>query len=253
MLKEFFDRLREVGAEPRLVHTDDLKTVFSINGDLKEISIVPPLRGHKFTSLEGLIDYLNSDRSGIGTGVVFVGETQILAELAYMERRRETAGTALRESEEFRGLMELTKGVAQKRLWELLVTVLFDSMNKGLLLQIQNLGVKIEKDGEISIQRSGLTDAKVSAKMTITCAKAGKADERGEVNLDWTWKGRIWECWDREFEIPLTLELNVDEGLRFIFHPNRLETRLREARLALAAHLQGKLNSERFRVYEGTF
>jgi hypothetical protein len=248
------NRLIELGSSATHLRDDRLYNYVAVNGKVERIAKLNPKREHVFRSLEGFLDYLNSDKSGSGPGIIFVGEKSIVAELDYMSELRQTAALPLAHSEEYLAAQSLFSGLPQKALWRLLLTKLDGCISNELLLQISSLNVKIQADADLDIQRTGLENSRQNQTVRVTFNDPkGKGTRTAEIETAWSWVGRIWEAWDHTFEIETTMEIESNQGVQFVFHPKRLETTTRNALLALVSHVQEKVQADRFTVYEGTF
>lgn len=243
-------------------HTIDLhdsgeiivKLVVGKEGETEEHTFKkPPVeRKHSFTSLEGFLDYLNSAHCKDDAGPIFVGETDIQVDLAYGKHSIQSADVSLDLSEEYSALRRLFAGLGQKDLWRELISHLDGCIDKSLLLAIGQIKLRSNNESEVRIDTTGISDKFQKDMLQIAYPDASKQGEHiATIQTDWLWMGRIWECFDREFDIRLRLEVAVtDKGLRFIFHPRRLEKILREARLALVEEIRNKI-PEQFTVHEG--
>jgi hypothetical protein len=254
MDRDTLDRIVQLGSVHGVAHEDASCKHVVINGGVKTIQKLGPARAHTFTSLEGFIDYLNSVRSGDGSGIIFVGADKVLAHLDYMAIVNQTASLPLAKSEEFTALAGLFSGVNQKDLWRALLTKLDGCLPLELLLQISNLNIKVTGESALAVERVGLESKREAQSIRVTCDDAkGKGSQTADIGVNWTWKGRIWEAFDQEFEIELTMEIDTKNGLVFRFHPKRLEKVMRAARLALVAQIKGQVTADRFTVHEGSY
>lgn len=213
-------------------------------------------RSHAFATLDGLVDYLGSKNCEGDGGVIFVGEEQILCDLRYGKPGVHRSTLALTESEEFLALGRLAEGVGQKQLWRLLTTKLFGCVSEELLLGISSLTLVAKQEAEADIQTLGLVKASGREELKIVFpAKNGEGSQAAQIAKTWEFEVRIWECFPQTFKIETSLEVEKTKegGLVFIFHPRRLETVCRIARLNLVAVLKSRVEAEKFTVHEGEF
>lgn len=256
MNAETIDKIIEESGGGKLLAEDSLALHFAVGGGIQHVPKPKALRGHHFTTTQGYIDYLKSDRAGEGKAVVFVDASEVRAELDYMSELRQTATLKLAESEEFIALRALISGVNQKTLWRLMLTKLAGCIDVSLMLQTANLNIKATSDSDIQIQATGLENKNQSAQVTVTWTDPKtKGSHSAQVRTDWIWSGRIWQAFDMVFDIALTMEIDTDSGIKFIFHPNRLDNALEKARLALVDKIKGDLagKDSRYTVHEGRF
>lgn len=232
-----------------------------------EYEQVPFVRDHAFSTLDGLVGYLRSEHCKEDRGVVFVQPGQVLASLTYgAEDKDSMARMALTDSEEFAALDRLFVGVGQQALWEFLVGRLYKCVDEALLNSISSICSARKRSDESSIAASGIVSrsAGESVSLVVGGQKAGDPDAAVEMGLDWMFKVRLWEPFDREYEIPTRLvvreEMKPADGgvacLEFKFVPRRLEKILRGARLDLAEEIRARLAKEKgaggvFSVFEG--
>lgn len=253
MTQEALEYLHGSGSEFNVVLDEPAAVTIAINGATHTIKKEVAKRKHQFKTLGGFIDYMNSSHCKADSGVVFVGSGVVLADLKYQVPGAEhTAALQLEFSEEYNALQKLFKGVGQRELWRLLITSLDGCLPPDLLLQVGSIKIEDSKNVSSKIQNSGLADHAASAVMKMSTVDGKGNPMQYEIGLDWTWNGRIWEAFDYQFPIPIRLELDV-EGPKFTFHPRRLETILRDARLLLIGELTKGLSATegRFTVHEG--
>lgn len=253
MNQEALEYLRNSGSDFKVVLDQPDSVTIAINGATQEIDKTVATRKHQFKTLGGFMDYLNSGHCKSDNGVVFVGSGVVLADLQYQVPGAEhTAALQLEFSEEYNALQKLFKGVGQRELWRLLITSLDGCLPPDLLLQVGSIKIEDSKNVNSKIQNSGLSEKATSAVMKMSTVDGKGNPQQYEIGLDWLWNGRIWEALDHQFGIPIRLELDV-EGPKFTFHPRRLETILRDARMLLISELTKGLSGTegRFTVHEG--
>lgn len=222
-------------------------------------------RNHYFGALDGLLGYLNSDHCKKDKGVVFVSETAVEVDLAYKDKElamrnlKDRATLPLHHSDEYSALIEMSKaGETQHGLWRLLnrsLNGIIADMHRDadrfqvLVSQIQ---LKIGTDSTVEISPSGLSDGRAKNYIRIEFTGMDGSPSHQEIELDWTWTGRIWDEYDVEYTIPFRLEILLHEGeLIFMFHPHRLEEAVRTARMELVKTIADSL-PEQFTAHEGT-
>lgn len=213
---------------------------------------------HQFTSLEGFISYLNSDRCKPERGIIFVGERSVSARLRYQDVNADTAVLNLEHSEEFKALLRLTQGVSQKDLWRLLNTHLFASLPLELLIQISNIKLAGNKDKDVQISDVGQVSVSGTDALRVVWSdpKANEGTRTTDICKSWCWQGRIWGAFSKRFQVSLVLEIDA-ESVKFTFHAQQLETVMRSARLELVTELTNGLQAHddkaRFTVHEGSY
>lgn len=213
---------------------------------------------HVFTSLEGYLSYLNSDRCAPERGIIFVGQDSVAARLKYQNVADDMATLKLEHSEEFKGLIRLMGGVSHKDLWRLLNTHLFAALPIDLLLQVSNIKVAGKRDADIQISDVGQVDTKKGDSLRVVWSdpKADGGSRIAEIGKNWVWEGRIWGAFTKTFRVCLVLEIDA-ENVKFTFHAQQLETIMRNARLELVKELTEGVakhaDTARFTVHEGTY
>lgn len=219
-------------------------------------------RDHELFSLDGLIAYLTELRSTLQP-VVFVGKDAIVAPLQYPTTDPSSVRVALALSEEYAALQKLTSGVTQKQLWRLLTTDLHGCIGQpptdaapfapdlSLALDVAGLQADSRNVSEIQIDRTGVTNRAGSSRLTLNIIDSVNGSRPWNVQTEWAWRGRIWDCFNAEVLIHLTLEIiETERGLLFQFHPRRLQSVLRCARTELVGHLRVELKDVCL-VYDG--
>lgn len=216
----------------------------------------PALRAHVMETLEGLVEYLDprkSDPSSSRSDVVFVERGGVVAILNYLSHERETVRVPLVASEEFEALETLRAGATQKQVWRELVTRLSGCVEEELLSAISAIRITAKNQEGARIDRVGVRSAssETSAELVVQYqgAKAEDGQQQARLREAWTFTGRIWEAFDQAAEIKLTLEIDLEKDLRFIFHARRLEAALRAHRARLIEDLRVRLAP--LAVYEG--
>lgn len=213
----------------------------------------PPIeRKHYFRSLDGFMDFVNSDRSPTN-GVIFIGDDDVYADLAYGEHVRQCARLSLAHSNERKALDVLALGVTQKELWRLLVNELNGCVDPGIELIISSINVKTNQEASIQINRLGTESGESKRQVEITYPEAkGGASAKRSIPETIAWHGRIFECFQEEFVIDLRVE--VSESLEFVLHPMRLERMEREARARLVAEIRTRIAAEKqWLIVEGEY
>jgi hypothetical protein len=248
---ESIEKLQNSGA-PVTLFEDTESMQVAMNGDVRTIIKTVPMRMHRMDTLTGLLDYLASIHAKGDSGVVFVGDSTVTVDLQYQKPGTHTLTLTLGRSDEYNALQSLFAGVSQKQLHNLLLTKLDACIDPALFLQISSIKIGADETIESIIKPSGLTNKSGSSKISMTfSAPKGEGTHTAEIQQKWQWKGRIWEAFDDEFVIDLTLELDSN-GPKFTFHPRRLDVVLRTARLALVNELKGKV-PDTFTVHEGAY
>jgi len=264
MIKEAIEKIESMSCkmDSHIIHQDqDLIEVIipteegtGMKRETIRINRKPNPRNHQFTSTDGFLSYLASDKCADDRGIIFVSRDNISARLKYQAVDPECATLPLVESEEMKAIRTVAAGVSQKELWRLLNTKLFGCISSELLLGIATIKLSSKTEAEIVIDEVGQAEMKGSDGTAISwhCGKANDGTHRTVIKNRWEWKGRIWECFDEEFAIQLVLEVEP-EGPRFILHPQRLETVLREARLNLVETIGQSIMPQRFTIHEGSY
>lgn len=216
-------------------------------------------RSHTFETDAGFLAFLNSDHCknlSIGgresKGVVFTGAAdKIVADLDYgiHPRIAQRAMLKLDATEEYIALTKLLNknGLTQRELWSLLVSELHNCIDPALLLAIGSIQMTKDEEKTAKIDVSGFSNRTERSGWSMTWGT--DASKKTNSYFDWEWKGRIWNCFDYESIVALRLEINNDEGVRFIFHARRLQKVLIDARAALNAHIAAGL-PEHFQCYQ---
>lgn len=221
--------------------------------DMAKTPAPPLVHQHKFRTVTGLLDYLTEHPVDDAPGIIFVGEEKVYADAAYGSREGHRATLPLDHSEEYAALCQLMEGVGQKKLWRLLIGDLDGCFDMALLLQVSNLEFADDSRATVKIDASGLGDAAARQCFRVSLAGAdGPAS--ATLTLDWTWRGRVWRCFEEECDIAVRLELVKlkDGGLLFVFHPKRLSEVIDNHRQRLVERIRAGA-PERFTVHEGAY
>ena len=110
---------------------------------------------------------------------------------------------------------------------------------EGRQVQISDIGLRGE-----SAQRKAV--------ITFPSQKAGETDTKKELDLDWNFVGRYRECFDHKIDVPVRIEVSIEDGEApiFTFHPLGLPTIMIQYRHDLVDHLAGGIQSDWFTVHE---
>lgn len=244
---------------PRVVdvHTDDTtRHVLVVGNDetpaILQYSLPSPKIRHKLLSLDSFCEYINKHGE---SGVVFVGQNRIVADLAYKTHKTHTLYMDLDQSDAFKALNQLFAGVKQKELWRLLITHLNDHIPCGLLLAVSGIRVAASQEALCSISSSGLSDQSNQSRVIVHyTAAGGKGEQQKEIPTEWVFTGPIFSCaLDAVHVIPLRLEVSSEGGLSFRLHPRNLESTIREARANVVEAIEGVLDAQDFQVYQGEY
>lgn len=211
-------------------------------------------RKHTITTLEGYLGYLNS-KCATPSGVVFVSREMVVADLAYLEHTSQSVTMPLSPSEEYKALMHLCgSDWRQKALWRLLATDLHGCIDRALMLSIGRIKVSQKDEVDIEIDNVGVQGGSAEQRIGVSYRDPkGEGGLRAELPEEFTWTGRIWECYEETFSVVLRLELEVvEKQLVFKFHPRRLESVLQAARLSLVQRISAGV-PEGYCVFEGSF
>lgn len=213
----------------------------------------PLVHQHKFRTVMGLTDYIAAHPVDDAPGILFVGDDKVYADCAYGSREGAQCVLRLEPSEEYQALEKLMEGVGQKELWRALISDLDGCFDTTLLLQVSNLEFADDSKATVKIDAAGLGDATARACFRVTTTGEG-GPSSATLTLDWTWRGRIWRCFEDQADIALRLELmkKKDGGLVFIFHPKRLSEVVDNHRQRLVERIKAAA-PERFTVHEGAY
>ncbi len=220
------------------------------NLEVMEFANDVPRRCHQVATLDSLVDLVKWRGPAKDGAVVFVDERQVVADLDYEGRIEDAVVLALKGSEEYVGLQKLCGGLDQKALWRLLVTDLYGCVPSNLAMAVGGIKLKAKGEETIEINALGLVDGSGRSGIEVSFRDGQTGEHTAQLPCEVTWKGRIWECWEREFEVVLRLEVTNEQGLRFTFHPRRLESVLQMARLELVGELRERLG-DGAQVFEG--
>lgn len=256
MLKDLFDRIKDDarGELPVLpIHESPTETVVSIFGDggyaaPEHYDRAPVQFVHRMDTVDSFIAYLNGEADPPFKGCVFVGEESVNADLNYRGHLVQGCRLPLELSPEHRAIRKLGNGVTQAGLWKLLVTDLAGCAPDDLVLAARNVSMKLSGAKDVQIDNSGIVSGKDARTVTLTMGDASET-----LKLDWVIKKiRIWECFDKTYEIDLRLVIEPnDEGVRFTFYAVRIDLVIRQARIDLASAISKAI--EKFPVYIGDY
>lgn len=219
-------------------------------------------RNHSFLSLEGLLSYLNSKHCEKDNGVIFVNSSSVLAELRYGQSANDQHQATMRlvVTKEYRALERLSQGIDQMGLWRLLETDLYGCVDNSLASTIRTLALSSKDMSEVRISDSGITSKGGSSVIKLDYPSGkGEGSRTATLPLDWEFEIQMWDCFDKKKKIQTRIEVDLDHGLHFIFHPRQVETSARQARLELVEAIKSglapdgdeSLGEARFTVHEG--
>jgi hypothetical protein len=255
MLKELVEKLLDTGRELSGIETvfeDSIRIVKRVNGEIRQYAVEDRRQVHSFGSLEGLLAFVNSAHCG-WPGVIMVNEKGIFVDPSYETNRDDRLTMPATFSDAYKALGKLAQGIGQRNLWRLLVTDLAEAIRPAgkLLSFIQGVNIRAESKNEVTISAAGETDQSGGSVLTVTYPGKGGASAEARIDVEWTWRGRIWDTFAKEYEIPLRLEIVPgSEGVLFTFHPRCLSDVLRRMRLDLVAEIAEKI-PKHYSVYEG--
>lgn len=264
MLKELVDRLLSAGRDsmtPQKLHENHKHIQMLVprgDGVAERVQYDKPrpVRNHTFATLTGFVDYLNGLYCDGAKGVVFIGRDGAYADLDYGACDKQRAVLRTDASSEYQAFQTLTApcGVAQRDLFTLLNRELSGCVDAALMLEIRKIKLSAKAEQSVEIDVTGIESRGGSDVMTIQMGQPGQATTPTQMRVDWSWHGRIWECYDEEFTTPLRLQLSTADGLRFIFHAPGHARVVRDARQKMVEHLRDRLaDAQRFEVYEGSY
>ena len=120
-----------------------------------------------------------------------------------------------------------------------------------LLMQTAMLNIVGEVTEKVQIQKLGTqtSDAHSRVKISVPNPEGGK--DAAELRQDWTYKGRIFEALNEEYEIKLSL--TVTQKLEFKFIAKRLDKVMDQARADVVSHVRkGLADAVGWQVFEGS-
>ncbi len=235
------------------VHSNSDETIKLVNATVSTFKAEPWCWNHKFGSLSGLLSFVNSAHCADRTGVIWVNRNGITVHPSYETNRSDRLALPATFSDAWNALQQLTHSIGQRNLWRLLVTDLAEAMppTGALLALIQNIKIKSASADEVTIGASGETSQAGASSLMVTYPGKTGASAEARIDVNWLWKGRIWDTFEKEYEVNLRLELVTGpEGLTFTFHPRSIQDVLRQMRLDIVEQVQAKL-PKHFTVYEG--
>ena len=269
-IPQALDLLIKTGVQLAIIQTLDLhqgekeRTVLvSHNGKLveKKLPNPPNVRRPNIFTIAGLVQYIN-EQHGVPVptrGAVFVSKTAIKYDPHFdssvpsspTPTRRDLALLLLDVSPEFGAMNELAKPLVQPALWELLATKLDGNLDHILRQTIQTIKVTAKEDSQVSIEELGAADASSSATLKVSFPSRG-ADREETLSQQYVWTGRIFQAWDKEYEITLTLFVEwEDKKITFRFVPTKLDDVIIQATDDIVAHLREAITHENCFVYSG--
>jgi len=222
--------------------TSEIWLVRRDDGSIEEKTVPrsdSPLRVNLDT-LDSLADYLKrfeSDSEDYPT-VVFVGRSQIIADLHHGAPVSERAYVPIAFCEAFAALLELETFVPQRTFWRALITDLHERIDPGLLMAISAISRQGKNAAAVAINLAGVADKNLGQSVTLTFNNGKEATESCPIQLDWTYRGPVYDCSNAEHALDLRLEINAEEGVALCLHPRAKERFLQTVRAALMAELQ---------------
>lgn len=254
-----------VNPNPVKLHVTETEEIYLLTTKqgpvFERFAKIPKHEAHKIETVEGFLDYLKA-RCPEHDGIVFVNAGSIYSRLHYRQDANINPNDGhvqvpLLFSEEYAALMTICgTPVNQKTLRDLLIGPLASTLDVQLELLISSIRISPSAMHQVQIDTAGIarSESKRSVAITFPLPNGQGATETKDIPLEWDWQGRIFEAFDKEYDIRLRLDLayNEETGLKFKFIPRRLDRVLRQARLDLVSDLKGKVPAN-FTVHEGTF
>ncbi len=190
-------------------------------------------------SLQGLVGWLNDPRTKPANGVVFVGRESVRALLNYQSTDPDEARLVLEDSQEFIALGQLRDGIHQSELWDLLMTTLADCIDPELALMVSSINIRRDSTQGLQIAEAGRNAAN-QAGWRLAFQGDDGATQTITLKKDWIYKGRIFDCMETIYEIPIRLMIDGDARPLpvFTFHAAQLDAILRRARADVVAALR---------------
>ncbi len=182
----------------------------------------------------------------------YVSPSTITAYFNPKAHSQHVAKLPLEFHEDYQALMKITNPIQQKPLWRILSTILVERMPAGLLLLVNELKAADNANAEVQIAATGLSKESYSREVTVSFKNAKGTGEAKEVQVDWHYKGPIYDCTPAVYEIPLRMELSVPkpgDPLHFQFHPIGLGEKLRNAQADIRDQLAQDLSP--IPIYDG--
>lgn len=224
-----------------------------------------PKRHHVFRTLESFMNYTNAqipvpsvveeDVSYDGY-VIFVDDGKVEALFDYRGHReeKERISLPLVRADEYGALLDIKDDenpITQRDLWKLLISNLDGCLDPALMVAISQINLQAERIKNCQIDTTGISQSSDRNQVRLVFSGA-KGDVSTSIPTDWTWKGRIWECFDRTYEIGLRMEVRQNgDTLGFVFHPRRLASVYQKAKMDLVRDIKSRL-IHTIGVYEGT-
>lgn len=235
---------------------DHVYKLFTWRGgiEVKSFDKKPVSRNHTFTTLEGLLAYLNGPNCVNDSGILFVGNEGVHVELAYRSQVPQMAYLSFTYSPEYRALQDLMHGVEHRKLWSLLNSDLYDTIDRSLLLAIG--GIRLRANGDTSVKINDFGVVSRSEQSSITIEYADPSGKNGmmveSIPTEWNWSGRVYTCFDELVNIQLRLEVFNKNGLIFVFHSRNLLRVIDGLRNKLIKRIAGSVPKQ-FTVHEGEY
>lgn len=192
-------------------------------GKVEEQVLSAPDEHLTFTSVVGLLDYLNAVHDKTRRALVMVSQTEIKTDLDYMGERGDTASVSMKCTDEYAALIALANGVTQAQLKKLLITKFPGCVTEKLLLLAAQLQVSAKDDEDVTIDDLGLISQRMSNTIKVTFPAArGEGNQDVEIEKNWVFTLPVWQCNSdekAEFQTRLTLAYGgKDKGLIFTFN-----------------------------------
>ena len=251
MLKELYEAIKGDATNNITVHeTNDERHVL-VSGELKALPKSPPCRSCSFSTVASLIAYLKDRNDGKTDVELFVGKSKVWAIFNPTSNHEDVCEMFLRPSEEYEAMLVLEDGKTPQELFKLLRTSLAGDgcMDPQLLMAVSNIQLADSSETNWKMDAVGIASGGSERKIRLRAEVNGKECDVSSLT-DWTWKGRIWECFDNEYPVQLAMLAELKPHLTLSFTPARLQTVLRQAQADLIELLKAGV-PENVRVYAG--
>jgi len=254
----FIERLRDATV-PRAqqIYEDSVKIVYAINGEdgkTETIEIVKnTVYNHKVVTPDSLGRLLHLHAKGDSPGIVFVGSiigTDVEAITNFADPNSHKVTMMLSASPENMALVRFQNPVPLNDVCSALLGSLSGTLPHELFLQLSTLRVNKTATVQYQIDELGIQNRDTSEMLKVTVNDNQRGTSQAKLKTNWTWKGRIFEILDKEYEIPIRLGIVPNSPLLVSLEQVRPDVVLRKATADLIKEIE-KVVPEGFVVVEG--
>ncbi len=225
-------------------------------GDKTEILTLPktPLgRRWILHTVPSVVGYLNSNHAAAG-GIVMVNMDGTVVNLAIDKHVPHTVFMGHRHATEFGHLMQTFRPLGQRAMRMMLREKLGANIKHAETIQNGLAGIDIAVSKKTELNDLNIKEVDKTTTVIQFNYLANEGTKPAQLLRDTVYTGRIFDCVDKQYEIPLVLSVDEQDGkLVFAFSAPLLDDTIAKAVADIAEMLRGNVSNDQIQIYEGSF